>query len=219
MPALRIICNKDRFAGRSCTQLRLLLAMIPMLLTACVAFAQTFQWNWRESQELSAGQSLRNSKVTKIERQLLVSVIADQLKSTMDDVDDASEEQLQKAVLDSRIEKVDLNGDGNPEIIVQAMLQCSPTGNCPFLIFQGVAHGYKLLLNGYGQTFTIQKNRTNGFRDVVVAGHGSATESMLTVYHYELGKYIDVACYEAVWSGVETGSNRQLKDPRISPCR
>jgi hypothetical protein len=218
MSAPRIICNEERFAGHSHMQFRLLLAMILMLLTAYVAFAQTFKWNWRESQELSAGQSLRNSKMAKIEKQLLAMVIADQLRSTMDDSDDASEEQFQKAALDSRIEKVDLNGDGSPEIIVQGMLQCSPTGNCPFLIFQRVIHGYKLLLDGFGQTFTVQRSHKNGFRDVVLGMHGSATESMLTVYRYEGGGYHDVECYEAAWSVLEGDTIRKLKEPRISPC-
>ena len=96
---------------------------------------------------------------------------------------------------------------------------CSPTGNCPFWLFRKTKHSYKLLLYAEGiQSFTIERTRTNGFRDIVLAMHGSATESQLTLYKYANGAYHDVACYDANWTVLEGDTIRELKEPRITPC-
>jgi hypothetical protein len=68
------------------------------------------------------------------------------------------------------------------------------------------------------QSFTIERTRTNGFRDIVLAMHGSATESQLTLYKYANGAYHDVACYDANWTVLEGDTIRELKEPRITPC-
>jgi hypothetical protein len=91
-------------------------------------------------------------------------------------------------------------------------------GNCPFWVFRRINGAYKLLLDGIGQTFTLQQSYTNGFRDIVVAMHGSAFESMLTLYRYEGGSYHDRECYIASLLDRDDAS-RQLEQPRISPCR
>lgn len=194
------------------------IATFLMLIASSGTVAETFQWNWRESQELTAQRSLRNANLPKTERESLATAFADQLRPMMADLDIASEKQLQEAALDTRIEMVDLNGDGSPEVIAQGTPACSATGNCPLWIFQRMTHGYKLLLDGFGQTFTVQRSRTSGFREIVVATHDSATESGLIVYHYEHGVYHDVGCYQAAWSVLEGDTARQLKEPRISPC-
>jgi hypothetical protein len=189
-----------------------------MLVGASSSVAEKFQWNWRQSQELTAERSLRSANLPKIEKASLAKALANQLKPMMADLGIESDKQFQEAILDTRIEMVDLNGDGSPEVIAQGIPGCSPTGNCPFWIFQRMTHGYKLLLDGFGQTFTVQRSRTNGFRDIVVAMHGSSTESTLTLYRYASSRYHDVECYEAAWSVLEGDTTRQLKEPRISPC-
>ena len=156
--------------------------MLLVLLAALACIAESFQWNWREAQELKADQSLRNAAITKEERQSLAKAIADRLRPDMADLEITSEKQLQEFALNTRIKKTDLNGDGYPEVIAQGMSGCSPTGNCPFWVFQRMTHGYKLLLDGFGQTFTVQHNRANGYKDIVVAMHGSAFDSGLTLY-------------------------------------
>jgi hypothetical protein len=146
--------------------------MILMLLAASVSSAQNFQWNWHDSKYLTAEQSLRNANVTTVERESLARVLADQLRPMVADADIASENQLQEAALDTRIEKLDLKGDGSPEVIAQAVPGCIPTGNCSLWIFQRITHGYRLILDGFGQTFTVQHTRTNAFSDIVVEMHG-----------------------------------------------
>ena len=122
----------------------------------------------------------------------------------------------------TRVKLVDLNGDGTPEIIAQGIGDvCSPTGNCPFWVFQKVASGYKVVLEkGAVQSFTVQPTRSNGYFDLVLGMHGSATEQGLYLYQFGQGRYRSIACYYANWSYLDdNGRVRELKEPRITPCR
>jgi hypothetical protein len=179
---------------------------------------QSLRWNWHESQELYAAQSLRNAKITGQGRQAIAAAIMVQLRPVVSDLEIDSDEQLNKVALDTRIKLVDLNHDGIPEVVAQGMVNCSPTGNCPFWVFQKTPKGYKLLVEGYGQTFTIQKTSTHGFKDIVLSMHGSATQSGLTDYRYEDGSYHDVGCYSASWTVLEGETVQHLKEPLITPC-
>jgi hypothetical protein len=179
---------------------------------------QGFLWNWRDSQELEAREALRTAKITNHEKRAIAAAIAAELLPIMSDLEIESESQLRKAAMDTRIKTIDLNSDGVPEVVAQGMVNCSPTGNCPFWVFQKTNHSYKLLLESYGQTFTIQKRRTNGYRDIVVSMQGSATESGLTDYRYKDGSYHEVGCYDAEWTAIEGDTIRELKEPKITPC-
>ena len=183
------------------------------------AASQEFYWNWRDSQELNADQSLRNAKLSLYQKKAIARAIAKQLRPLMFDFEIKSEGQLQKAALDTRVKMIDLNNDGVPEVVAQGMAGCSPTGNCMLWIFQKSPRGYRLLLKGEAQTFTIQPTTTGGFRDVVLSMHGSATDSSLTEYQYIDGVYRDVGCYEASWKVLEGDNERELKEPRITSCR
>ena len=179
---------------------------------------QNFRWNWREWQELDARQSLRNARITNHDEQPIAAAIVTQLRPMMNDLKIQSEDQLLKAALDTRIKMIDLNRDGIPEVVAQGMHDCGATGNCPFWVFQKEKRSYKLLAKSYGQTFTIQRTATHGFRDIVVSMHGSATQSQLTDLRYEDGSYHDFGCYDADWEVLEGDTVRKLKEPRITPC-
>jgi hypothetical protein len=179
---------------------------------------QRFQWNWHEWQELHAQESLRSAKIANHDKQAIAAAIAAQLRPIMSDIEIESEGQLRKAALDTRIKMIDLNDDGTPEVVSQGMVNCSPTGNCPFWVFQKTSRRYKLLVESYGQTFTIQKTSTNGFLDIVVSMHGSATQSGLTDYRYKDGSYHDFGCYSAEWTVLESDTVRELKEPLVTPC-
>jgi len=159
--------------------------------------------------------------VTRKERAAIAKAIADQLRPDIVGLGIESEEQLREAALDASVEMVDLNGDGTPEVIVNGgkNFGCSPTGNCPFWVLRKTHHGYDVLLYAdSAQGFTIERNCSDGFNDIVVVMHGSATVSGLTVYRYERGRYHDVACYVAAWSVLEGDAVRELKEPLITPC-
>ena len=186
-----------------------------------------FQWNWKDSQELSAEQSLRKANLTMLRRKAITSVIADQLRpimsepgivrtTTMSEI--RSEAELRDAVLDTRITLIDLNGDGVPEVVAQGMVNCGATGNCPFWAFRKTKVAYELLLYGEAQTFTIQKSKTNGFHDIVLSTHGSSSSGGLVNYHYKEGVYQEAGCYDYDWTVLEGDEVRELSEPRVTPC-
>jgi len=189
-----------------------------LLFVPLVLGAQNFHWDWRRSEELTYKQSLRRAEVTSTERAAIARAIANQLRQQLGL---ESEQELPDIALETRVKMVDLNGDGVPEVIAQGgeRADCSPTGNCPFWVFQKSDHEYKLLFaTNMVQTFTIEEKRSNGFRDIVVASHGSATQSGIRILRYSEGKYYQADCYSADWSVLEGDTVRELKEPRLTPC-
>jgi hypothetical protein len=184
--------------------------------------AEEFQWDWHHSEALSPKQSLQRAKVTDDERAAIARAIAEQLKPDMGGLGGMTEPELEDVALDTPVKLVDLNGDGTAEVVAQGTFQeggCSPTGNCRFWVFQKSGGEYKLLISQEAiQSFTIQPTRSNGFNDIVVRMHGSATESTLRLLQYREGTYHEAACYEANWSVSEGGAVRELKEPRLTPC-
>ncbi|MFZ0641251.1 MAG: hypothetical protein WA020_05455 [Candidatus Acidiferrales bacterium] len=196
--------------------------VVCLLLTqgvAAVTFPHGFHWDWRSAQELSAAQSLGKLKVSNSGRAAIAKAIEAQTRPDMSALEIKSEADLLKAALDTRIKMIDLNGDGVPEVIAQGMgvADCGAVGNCSFWVFQKTRAGYKLLLDGGGQTFTIQKRSTGGFKEIVVAHHDSAGESGLTVYRYIAGAYQSVACYDANFWSWDGGTYHELKEPQVTP--
>lgn len=191
-----------------------------------------FQWNWKDSRELPAEQSLRNAKIPYRQRKAIAQAIGDHLRpmclgpekycvavpaSSIGEI--TSEVELQEAVLDTRIALIDLNDDGVPEVVAQGMLNCGATGNCPFWIFGKTKVGYDLLLDGEAQMFTVRKSRTNEFHGIVLSTHGSSSSGGLVDYHYGEGVYQEAGCYYYEWTVLENDKVRELKAPRITPCR
>jgi hypothetical protein len=180
---------------------------------------ERFRWDWKDSRELKVDQSLRNAKLTQQSRNAIASTIADQIRPMMADLEIKSEAELKEKTLDTRITLIDLNGDGTPEVVAQAMVSCGATGNCPFWILRKSKAGYEVLLEGEAQTFTIQGSSTNGFRDIVLATHRSYSSGGLTNYQYQERVYKEVGCYYYEWTALEGENVRELKEPRITPCR
>ena len=200
-------------------------------LVLCLVLAQgiptarnsrTFHWDGRDAQDLFKASSLQEAKITNADRAALAKAIEayigppDPLHPGM-----ASEDQVKRAVLNAKIRMVHLNQgeEGRPEAVAQIQDFCSPVGNCSLWFFQRTPQGYKLLLDAIGPGFTIKKTTTNGFRDLVVAMHGSATEEGLKVYRYAHGRYWRVACYDSNSQVLEGDTVRELKEPRITPIR
>jgi len=120
-----------------------------------------------------------------------------------------------------RVKAVDLGENGAREFVVQDSndQSCSPTGNCEFWILQQNADKYSVILHRIAtQTFTIQSTLTNGFHDIVLGQHGSATESGLTLYRFDGARYRRVACYDAAWTMIGKDDEvHELKEPRMTP--
>jgi hypothetical protein len=172
-----------------------------------------FQWNWKESEE-ARNRVATSEGISPADRTKLLNALATRFKG---------DPKPNKEAAETRVKLVDLNDDGVAEAIAQPVGEpnCSPTGNCPFWVFQRTADGYRLLLNKAGvQTFTVQPTRTNGFLDLVLGMHGSATEQTLFEYRFRDGRYRQTGCYDANWEYLgKDGEYHNLKEPRKTPCQ
>jgi hypothetical protein len=184
-----------------------------------------FRWSERQAHELDYDHTIRKSTVlTPEEKKSLIDAIVQTLKR--DEEDDLTESEQLHLASETRIEFVDLNGDGRPEVIAQAngLGPCGGTGNCIFWVFQLTLSGARVLLDSTlaGRTtfelVTVRPWMTNGFADIVLASHSSATARNITWFRYANGRYRPSACYYLSRVG---DRGEPLKDPDISsePCR
>jgi hypothetical protein len=181
-----------------------------------------FHWNSNDSQELGGEDRISQLKsLNSVERERILDAIIQELKPNKGEVDIHTEHEWSVIAAETRIKLVDLNGDGIPEVIAQASDNelCSPTGNCSFWVFMRSGSRYELILDTDArQTFTIQKSRTNGFLDLVLGMHGSATEEGLSIYRFVNGRYQTSDCYNANWRRLVGDEWQDLKKPVITPC-
>lgn len=181
--------------------------------------AQKLHWNWRDAQALRPSDSLRNAKMGANEKSAIATVLKAQIRPYLADLGDDSASRLEEETFSTRVKMIDLNQDGTPEVIAQSMVACGASGNCPFWILRKQSAGYKLLLDDSAETFTIQKTRTNGYSDIVLALHDSAFEQTLDVYQYAGGEYKgSPGCYSAIFAVMEADGIHQLAEPRVTPC-
>jgi hypothetical protein len=184
--------------------------------------AEGFHWDWRGAKELSRQNSVsKSSDLSDVERASLVGAVLSQLNNFHSHLDSLGEQELQKDASDARIEMIDLGGDGRKEAIVQAVgiVPCSVTGNCDFWVFKRSGQGYSAILHGLAQSFTIQPTHANGWSDIVLVRHGSATVAGLKLYRFSGSVYRPHACYDASWQYLgRDGERHRLKDPQITRC-
>jgi len=185
-------------------------------VTAAVALfaADGFSWNWHEVDR--PRESLSQVQLSEGERAALKAALSSELGPP--DSKFSAEEQA----VDFQIKLIDLNGDHIPEAIVQitGRFECGASGNCPFLVFRKSGNTYESILamaryNAY-QGFTVTKQRTAGYLDLILNQHESAFQQALVIYKFRNGKYRASAYYEATWNNV--GKAPTSKEPVISKC-
>ena len=184
--------------------------------------AKRFHWDRRKSEEPTWSDSISRSKTLSAEdRAGLIEEFASQFRPFMSKMGIKSEQELEEIIAKTRIRAVDLGGSSFKEFAALSGddQSCSPTGNCEFWILQQDGAKYSVILHRIAtQTFTIQPTVTNGFHDLVLGQHGSATETGLTLYRFDGSKYRRIACYDADWRSLGTdGEYHDLKEPRIIP--
>ncbi|MEK7724596.1 MAG: hypothetical protein AAB336_09635 [Acidobacteriota bacterium] len=95
------------------------------------------------------------------------------------------------------IKKIDLNQDGTVEILLRGnnFNLCSPVGNCAFWIFEKRSKNYRKILystdyidvSKLGQQ--ILKTKTNGYSDILLKGHLSASDTSYRFFTFDGRKY------------------------------
>ena len=200
--------------------LRKLTIATMVLLVSALALAADFDWNWRSQETIGRNDpSVGNtSKLTEEERSALINAIVVRLDKPMAERG-YDNERIREIASTSRLRLVDLGGEGKTLVFATSLgLEggCDALANCPLWIFRHGDDGYVSVLDTVGASYTIQPTSANGFSDLVIMRHESATESHLTLYSFADGKYNEAGCYTAHWSAPEDG---EIQDPEIVACK
>jgi len=115
-------------------------------------------------------------------------------------------------------ESLDLNGDGKPEILIHGIGDICGANNCANWIYRKTGKGYELILDADAiNNVEVRNTRTNGYRDVMTAMHGSASDSDLTLYKFDGQRYRRKGCFERHYSNSEdkSGHLHTKRTPQI----
>lgn len=93
------------------------------------------------------------------------------------------------------ITRVDLNGDGQPELIVDLSYLGCGVSNCPFYIYRKSENKYDLLLEGSSTSHLVLKTKTNGYNDFLRQAHYSASDTGVIIYKFKSGRYKAQTCW------------------------
>jgi hypothetical protein len=204
---------------------------LPVLLMVCVCLSgpvcssqqQTvgFHWDWHKIERANWETIGQSKSLSARARAALINLVVPLLRPFSVDMGIGSEQELLAAAAQTRINAVHLRANGVTDFLAQSGMElCSPTGNCQSWVFRHDDDEYSVILDrGATQAFTIQPTMTNGFHDLVLSQHGSATEQGLTLYRFNGSKYHAAACYEADWEiPGKDGQPIELREPHITPC-
>ena len=109
-------------------------------------------------------------------------------------------------------ERVDLDGDGKAELLVQSSRNepLCPTPNCPAWVYRIEGERYVRLLSevaGYIDGMSVLATPTKGLRDIRIQQHSSAAERDVVVYRFDGQAYRASDCttdtYDVTDRGVE----------------
>jgi hypothetical protein len=123
-----------------------------------------------------------------------------------------------------RVASTKLSAQGT-DLLVQASdrCNCGATGNCSFWVLHERQNDFDILLKTFlVQQFSVEPSRSNGFRDLITASHGSAFLQGLVLYQFDGKQYRATQCATAEYhlsdqkkDGHETVSD----EPTISPAK
>ena len=191
---------------------------ICVLITAAAALFGAGRFTWNRLKFEGPTETLSQVRLSEDERAALSAAVLAELGPPWPNL--SAEEQAPNL----RIKLVDLNGDHIPEVIARltGRFWCGATGNCPFRVFRKSSKTYESMLvtkdiNSY-QGFTVTRQRSGGYFDLVFNRHESATSQTLFVYKFRDGKYQASGCYGADWNVIGDEA-APAKEPRITPCR
>lgn len=95
--------------------------------------------------------------------------------------------------------KLDLNRDGLIEIKIRGQYgnHCGATGNCGEWVFgyDKRTSKYRLILDSVGVSLHIRKRTTNGYKNIYITTHDSASSSYNMVYKFSRGRYKESKCW------------------------
>lgn len=181
-------------------------ALAPALAPA-LGQAPPPHWQPADAHRLRVGQQLGWTRLLSVrDRMELTRLLLAEIQPFVADNNYSSRQEVVDAVRRTRVKLVDLNGDGTPEILLQAydIHLCGATGNCEFWVYSRGPHSFRKLLDSRGpdgvggiQLIQILPGKDGGYHDVLTAAHDSADELGLTVWRFHNGSYVDAGCFYA----------------------
>jgi hypothetical protein len=116
----------------------------------------------------------------------------------------------------ARLETVHLGPANENDLVLTDRSSCSPTGNCSIVILRAAQGGYRVVLDGIGQRYTLKRARTKGFLNIELSMHSSATESTIKLYRFNGSRYLRAGCYNVIFA---SSDGTKLDRPQTTPCR
>lgn len=118
-------------------------------------------------------------------------------------------------------ERVDLDGDRKPELLVQSSRNepLCPTPNCPAWAYRIEGERYVRLLSdvaGYIDGVTVLATSTKGLRDIRIQQHSSAAERDVVVYRFDGQAYRASDCTTDTYDVTDRGVQKVKTAAR--PC-
>ena len=115
-------------------------------------------------------------------------------------------------------ERVDLNGDSIPELIIRGQGRICEANNCYLWIYRRTSAGYERLLEDIVQSLEPLATVSHGYRDVRTWHHGSAWDGDVTIYKFDGRQYQPARCFDSSYRYVDSlGAPHDLKRPRNTP--
>ncbi len=118
-------------------------------------------------------------------------------------------------------ERVDLDGDGKPELLIQSSRNepLCPTPNCPAWAYRIDGERYVRLLSdvaGYIDGVTVLPTSTKGMLDLKLQQHSSASERDVVVYRFDGQAYKAADCTTDTYAVTDKGVEKVKTVAR--PC-
>lgn len=118
-------------------------------------------------------------------------------------------------------ERVDLDGDGKPELLIQSSRNepLCPTPNCPAWAYRIDGERYVRLLSdvaGYIDGVTVLATSTKGMLDLKLQQHSSASERDVVVYRFDGQAYKAADCTTDTYAVTDKGVEKVKTVAR--PC-
>lgn len=118
------------------------------------------------------------------------------------------------------VREIDLNGDGQPEIVVEGDRCFAGANNWEQFVFEKKGSKYKLLLDDSAAAFGILPTRSHGYRDIVTHHHMAAWVYARTLYKFDGHEYTEAECMVAAKRcfDAEPAHEQALKTWQITPA-
>jgi hypothetical protein len=116
-------------------------------------------------------------------------------------------------------DRVDLNADGEPEVLIQGINTgfCEMTGDCENYVFTKRNGVYKqILFESYAIEYKINRSQTNGYFDIEFKDNDRLGDNAIRIYRFDGRKYRVKECYRSTWLKLHNGEEVIFNPPKIA---